>query len=682
LSIIIRLCLIDIFGMVIFLGHSLGTFSLRQSLILGVAFGIMLPALVFGYLLIQDRYQRELDMRVRTPMSQYADMLSQALAVPIWNVDRDVAKQFVQAVMRNNDVVRVTVEDESKLRFVHSEVAGRRDADTLREVRPIILDKKVIGTVTVELTTGRIRGDLIDDFLKLGGALLAQVIISFFLILLLFERRIVAPLQKLQLATEDLARGKLDQELNWPRQDEIGHLAQGLDKMRLDLGALIAERDLKNAALQHELNDRLRAEQALRFTEEKFAAIYHASPVAMSVFRKENTFVLVDVNDAWSRQFGWSRDQILASHDKQSYLWCKQADHDVVLDIIERFGEIHDYETWLRSGNGDKNLLCQISGRLIDLGSESLLVLIQEDITEKRQNEEEILTLNSSLERRVSERTHALEAANIELTAALENLQRAQKELLRAEKMASLGSLVAGIAHELNTPIGTSVTVASTLQQQTDLVILNLSKGLRRSELDDFLNKSRLGADILLRNLNKASELVTSFKQVAVDQTSANRRKFALDEMVAEIILTLSPTIRKTGHKVICSIPPQIIMDSYPGPLGQVLNNLIMNSFTHGFEGDFQGSVIISANILDVGNVEISVSDNGQGIPEKNIEKIFDPFFTTKLGQGGSGLGLNIVYNLVTGILGGQIVANSEVDKKTLFTITLPRVTSKKSQKM
>ncbi len=662
--------------------NSLGTFSLRQSLILGVAFGIMLPAMVFGYVLIQDRYQRELDMRVRTPMSQYADMLSRALAVPLWNVDRDVAKQFVQAVMRNNDVVRVTVEDESRQRFVHSEVAGRRDAESLHEERPILLGNKVIGTVTVELTTGRIKGDLIDDFLKLGGALLAQVIISFVLILLLFERRIVAPLQKLQIATKDLALGNLDRELNWPRQDEIGNLAQGLDKMRQDLGALIAERDLKNAALQHELNDRLRAEQALRFTEEKFTAIYHASPVAMSVFRRENTFVLVDVNDAWSRQFAWTRDQILASPDKQSYLWCKQDDHDEVLDIIERHGEIHDYETWLRFGNGERNLLCRISGRLIDLGSESLLVLIQEDITEKRQNEEEILNLNSSLERRVSERTQALEGINIELTAALQNLQRAQKELLRTEKMAALGSLVAGIAHELNTPIGTSVTVASTLQQQTDHMILNLSTGLRRSELDEFLNKSRLGADILLRNLNKASELVTSFKQVAVDQTSANRRKFALDEMVAEIILTLSPTIRKTGHEVLCSIPTQIIMDSYPGPLGQVLNNLIMNAFTHGFEGDFKGSVIISAKVLNVGNVEISVSDNGQGIPEKNIEKIFDPFFTTKLGQGGSGLGLNIVYNLVTGILGGQIIANSEVDKRTLFTITLPRVTSKNTQKM
>ncbi|MES2070581.1 MAG: ATP-binding protein [Pseudomonadota bacterium] len=645
-------------------------------MILGVGLGIMLPALVLGRFLLKDRYQREVDLRVRVPMSQYADMLSRAMAVPVWNVDKEVANQFVQAVMRNPEVVRVTVEDESKNRFVSSEMASRLGGEVLREERQIFLDNKVIGKVTVELTTARIERDLFIDFLQLAGALLAQVVISFILILLLFERRIVRPLHELQMATARLARGQLDQALHWHRQDEIGSLAQGLDKMREELGGLLLDRDVRNAALQQELNERLRAEQALRFTEEKFTAIFHSSPVAMTVARKENDFAIVDVNDAWVRQFGWSREEILGSKPTQVLLWRKPEDQEAVLKIAERDHEIHGYEAWLRCGHQDKSLLCEISGKMISLGSESLLILVQEDITEKRHNEQEILSLNTSLERRVSERTQALEVANTELTIVLENLQRAQRELLRTEKMAALGSLVAGVAHELNTPIGTSVTVTSTLQQHTDDIILEMSKGLRRSQLETYFHNTRTGTDILMRNLSKASELVTSFKQVAVDQTSANRRVFALDETVAEIVLTMSPTIRKTRHEVEYHVPPKIVLDSYPGPLGQVLTNLINNAFIHGFEGEQRGKITITGRHVGEDLIEITVGDNGRGIPEENLGRIFDPFFTTKLGQGGSGLGLNIVYNLVTGVLGGNIVVDSKPGEGARFTIILPQVVS------
>ncbi|MFZ6676120.1 ATP-binding protein [Undibacterium sp. Xuan67W] len=657
----------------------MGKLTLRQILILGVALGILLPALVLGRFLVQDRYERELNLRVLTPMSQYADMLARAMEVPVWNVDKEIANEFIQAVMRNPEVVSVTVEDESQNQFVHANIPARRSGDTYREERSIYLgslENKRIGKVIVELSSGRLKKELITDLLKMGGALLAQVLISFAFILFLFERRIVRPIKDLQQATASLAKGNLDQPLPVRRVDEIGNLSQSLDKMRLDLGALIADRDQKNKILQIELNERLRAEQALRFTEDKFTAIFHASPAAMTVFRKTNVFVMVDVNDAWVRQFGWTHDEILHNREKQISLWRNPDDLDYVMQNIERHQEVHDYEAWLHCGHKEKILLCNISGRLIRLGDETLLVLVQEDITEKRHNESEILSLNTSLERRVSERTKELEAANTELTIVLENLQRAQHELLRTEKMAALGSLVAGVAHELNTPIGISVTVASTMQQHTEEIIQGLQKGMRRSTLDEFLGNSRAGADILVRNLSKASELIVSFKQVAVDQTSANRRLFALDETIAENVLTLGPVIRKTRHEVVCHIPPKIIMDSYPGPLGQVMTNLINNAFIHAFDSDIRGAVIISAAQRDSDVVEIVLSDNGKGIPEANLSRVFDPFFTTKLGQGGSGLGLNIVYNLVTGVLGGKITVESAAHKGTRFIITLPRVVS------
>ena len=648
--------------------------SLRQISILGVALGILLPAMVFGYFMTVARYERELQLRIRGPMEQSADMLSKAMEVPLWNVDKEVSKQFVQAVMRNREVISLVVTDEAGNVFVRSDKVHKRGISTLKEERPIYLDGKIIGKVSLEMTTEFVNRDLFDDIVRLAAGLVAQVFFSFALIWVLFDRRIVRPIQILQAATAKLASGKLDEPLVLQRQDEIGNLASGLNQMRLNLGQLISEREQQNILLQQELKERLRVEQALRDTEQKFIGIFQASPVAMSVLRKNIQYRVVDVNDAWVRQFAWSAETILSDLGIQENLWRNPEDYTQVLRLLERDGELQSFEAWLRCGIEDKTLLCQISGRLIRVGDEPLLILVQEDITEKRQNEKDILNMNVTLERRVSERTHELEEANNELTVVLENLQRAQQELLRTEKMAALGSLVAGVAHELNTPIGTSVTVASTLQEQTDDILQQYSLGLRKSSLEEYLKNARMGTDLLLRNLSKASELVTSFKQVAVDRTSANRRVFALHEMVSELILTLGPMIRKTKHEVVSDIPEKMMMDSYPGAMGQVMTNLINNAFIHAFGGDGRGTVMISARFFDVDRIEIVVKDNGKGILPVNLGRIFDPFFTTRLGQGGSGLGLNIVYNLIKDVLGGDISVDSVVGKGTTFTILLPRV--------
>ncbi|MFZ6727216.1 ATP-binding protein [Undibacterium sp. MH2W] len=655
--------------------------SLRQISILGVALGILLPALVFGYFVTLSRYERELQLRVRGPMAQNADMLAKAMEIPLWNVDREVTKQFVQAVMRNREVVSVVVTDESGNTFVRSDKVRHTNASVLTEKRPIHLEEKVIGEVKLELTTEYVDRDLLDDVYKLAVGLVLQVIFSFILIWFLFDRRIVRPIQQLHSATVRLASGKLDEPLAWQRQDEIGNLAHGLNQMRLNLGELIAQRDDQNILLQQELKERLRVEQALRDTEEKFIAIFQASPVAMSVLRKKGHYQIVDVNDAWVRQFAWSSDVILGNLDMQEHLWRNPDDFVQALRLLERDGELQAFETWLRCGAKDKTLLCQISGRLISIGEEPLVILVQEDITEKRQNEKDILNMNVTLERRVSERTHELEEANSELTVVLENLQRAQQELLRTEKMAALGSLVAGVAHELNTPIGTSVTVASTLQQQTDEILIQFARGLRKSSLEEYFKNAKLGTDLLLRNLSKASELVTSFKQVAVDRTSANRRVFALHDMINELVTTLGPMIRKTKHEVVSDIPEKMMMDSYPGAMGQVATNLINNAFIHAFDSESRGTVRISACFLDADTIEMTVTDNGNGISPHNLGRIFDPFFTTRLGQGGSGLGLNIVYNLVKDVLGGDIAVDSVVGKGTTFTITLPRVAKNSEEK-
>jgi signal transduction histidine kinase len=180
--------------------------------------------------------------------------------------------------------------------------------------------------------------------------------------------------------------------------------------------------------------------------------------------------------------------------------------------------------------------------------------------------------------------------------------------------------------------------------------------------------------DILMRNLQRAADLVVSFKQVAADQTSSQRREFSVAEAVSEIMLTLSPTLKKTSFTVTQDIPGDLIMDSYPGPLGQVITNLVNNALLHGFEGRQTGAVSILVQPGDEGWLELTVKDNGTGIPRANLSRIFDPFFTTKLGAGGSGLGLNIAHNIVTGVLGGRIRVQSEPGAGAEFTLNLPLI--------
>ena len=281
--------------------------------------------------------------------------------------------------------------------------------------------------------------------------------------------------------------------------------------------------------------------------------------------------------------------------------------------------------------------------------------------------------LNATLEQRVAQRTQELTRANEQLVTALQTLQRTQDELLRAEKLVALGSMVAGIAHELNTPIGNAVLAASTLQDHNGRFRDDFDGGaVRRSSLQNYLDDSHTACAILLRNLQRANDLIRSFKQIAIDQTSAQRRRFRLDEVVAEILLAMQPTLKKTPYTVLQEIEDELWMDSYPGPLGQILTNLINNSVLHAFAGRDHGTIRISARSLGAQRLELLVSDDGQGIAPENLGRVFDPFFTTRLGTGGSGMGLNIVHTLATRVLGGQIEVSSSPGHGCRFRLELP----------
>lgn len=255
---------------------------------------------------------------------------------------------------------------------------------------------------------------------------------------------------------------------------------------------------------------------------------------------------------------------------------------------------------------------------------------------------------------------------------AYRQLQDAQTQLASQEKLAALGSLMAGVAHELNTPIGNSLLIASTMQQKTEDVekLLN-GPGMRRSDLVSFIEDARKAMELVMRGLTSAADLVNSFKQVAVDRTTAQRRQFDLQQVTHEIIATVMNRIRGSSHKIEVEVAHGLLLDSYPGPFGQVVTNLIHNALLHAFDGIEDGRMWLTAAAHGDGRVRISFRDNGCGIIEENRKRIFDPFFTTKLGQGGSGLGLSISYNIVTSLLGGQISVDSG-EHGTTFMLDLP----------
>ncbi|MDR7307153.1 substrate-binding domain-containing protein [Rhodoferax saidenbachensis] len=275
----------------------------------------------------------------------------------------------------------------------------------------------------------------------------------------------------------------------------------------------------------------------------------------------------------------------------------------------------------------------------------------------------------------ITERTRAeamLEQHTTDLERANQALLENQRMLVNSEKMAALGALVAGVAHELNTPIGNAMLAATTLKDQCLAFAEQVSKGITRTDLQHFLDAIGNGSDLVERNLVRTAHLISSFKQVAIDQSSSQPRNFLLASVVEETLLLLSPTLKKTAVTLERTIPDDIELHSHPGALEQVLMNLINNAVIHGLDGRVQGHIRIQAHMQSPGWVRLAVEDDGVGIAPENIQRVFDPFFSTRFGRGGSGLGLSITHSLVEHTLGGKIEVRSQVGQGAHFDITLP----------
>lgn len=411
-----------------------------------------------------------------------------------------------------------------------------------------------------------------------------------------------------------------------------------------------------------DISEEKNAKQAM----ERLAVLVRNSSEAMFLLQDA---VFLDCNDASLSLFGYTKEELLTKHPEAlspTHQPDGVASSEMGRQHIELAASgVPQHFEWVHQRRDGSLFDAEVSLNRILENDVVIVFGIVRDISERKQREREVHELNSRLEQRVAERT-------ADLQAALEHLKRAQAELLQNEKLASLGALVAGVAHELNTPIGNAVTVSSSLldahRQVTDL----MTTGLTRRALQDFLNDVGEGSQIIERNLSRAAELISSFKQLAVDQTSYQRRKFNLSEVVHEITLTMKPALRRTAIVLEASIPDELVLDSYPGPLGQILMNLINNALVHAYADNATGTVHLKAEPAEAGWLSLSVKDDGCGMEPATQKRIFDPFYTTRLGKGGSGLGLHIVHTLTTGILGGRIEVRSEPRIGSVFQLHLP----------
>jgi signal transduction histidine kinase len=261
---------------------------------------------------------------------------------------------------------------------------------------------------------------------------------------------------------------------------------------------------------------------------------------------------------------------------------------------------------------------------------------------------------------------------NRDLNEAIQRLNEIRAQLVQQEKLASLGSLVAGVAHELNTPIGNALTTASTLQDASAELKRSIERGeLRKSLLLEFLENNVAMNELITRSCERAATLISSFKRVAVDQTSEQRRDFELRPLVEDNVNTLKLSFKNAHVRLDVDLPADILCDSYPGPLGQVIVNVLQNALTHAFGGIEQGVVRVTASVQSQW-VNIVITDNGVGMDARVLARIFDPFFTTRLGQGGSGLGLSVSQNIMIAVLGGRITADSLPGAGSTFTLSFP----------
>ncbi|OKO82336.1 PAS domain S-box protein [Bradyrhizobium sp. NAS96.2] len=406
-----------------------------------------------------------------------------------------------------------------------------------------------------------------------------------------------------------------------------------------------------------DITDQKRAEDAIAEGRRMLQMVIDTVPAVINVKERNLRYVLM--NRYMAGIFGVEPQDAIGrttAELMQRYGAAKTDENDKRVLSVRR--ELGFYEEEYKDAAGNMRQWLVNKLPILDAqGDIENIVTVALDIGERKRSEQEMRKARDSAE------------------AALRNLRETQNSLIEAEKLAALGRLVAGVAHEVNNPVGISLTVASALERKTANFEAQVERGdLRRSSLNDFLNTARDASSQLVANLNRAAELIQSFKQVAADRNYSDQRTFDLGDLTEQVVMSLRPGLRKHNLTLNVDCEPNLMMNSYPGPYGQVLTNLFLNAVAHAFPDGKAGEVEIQVHASGNDYVEVIFADNGCGMSLDVRRRAFDPFFTTRRDQGGTGLGLHIVYSIVTTRLGGRLSLESAPGNGTRIQMILPRV--------
>jgi PAS domain S-box-containing protein len=436
------------------------------------------------------------------------------------------------------------------------------------------------------------------------------------------------------------------------RDDAVLWLSDSATAVRNEAGEVV-----RYEGTVRDITDQKRAEDAVAEGRRLLQQVIDTVPAVINVKDRQLRYVLM--NRYMAGIFGVEPADAIGrtTTDLMSRYGARKTDENDKRVLASGKGLGFYEEEYLDSSGNLRQWLVNKLPLLDADGEIEQIVTVALDIGERKRGEQEMRKAKDAAE------------------AALRNLRETQNSLIEAEKLAALGRLVAGVAHEVNNPVGISLTVASSLERKTALFAAEVARGeIRRSRLNEFLETSRDASSQLVANLNRAAELITSFKQVAADRNYSDQRIFDLGDLTEQVVMSLRPGLRKHHLTLTVDCQPNLIMNSYPGPYGQVLTNLFLNSVAHAFPDGKPGTINIQVRESGKDNVEVIFSDNGCGMSLDVRRRAFDPFFTTRRDQGGTGLGLHIVYSIVTNRLGGRLDLDSEPGGGTRIQLILPRV--------
>ncbi len=482
-------------------------------------------------------------------------------------------------------------------------------------------------------------------FILLLGIL--SLLLEISIMFLILRSQIAKPLYEFISATQQIATGDFNieasQHLPLNRKDEIGELAHSFNSMAGQLKTSFDTLDAKVIERTHDLAERIK----------EIKCLYSISNLA----EKKGLFI---------EEILQGTLEIISPSWQYPSITCAK----IVVDGQEFKTANFKNTAWHQNSN------IVIKGQKI--GSVEVCYLKEKPESDEGPfMQEEINLINTIATQlgRIIENKQAEEALakrTQELSDTLDHLKTTQAQLVESEKMASLGGLVAGVAHEINTPIGICVTAASTLADRTtETATAYHNNQLKGSALKAYFNMAQTSSNLVLNNLNRAADLIQSFKQVAVDQNNLDKRSFAVKKYIQNTLISLKPHLKKTPHQITVHGDEQIKINSYPGAFSQIVTNLVMNSVRHAYPSGEAGNLRFEVK-LDSEQLIIEYSDDGCGISPENLDKIFEPFFTTARAQGGTGLGLHIVFNLVTQKLNGTINVQSEIGVGTTFILNFP----------